>query len=55
MSRHIWRQYFDSPRSFAKLRKLEMRLKRSTPLNRMRSVFHYVAESLIALLRGKQN
>ncbi|MBO6169280.1 MAG: glycosyltransferase family 2 protein [Bacteroidales bacterium] len=48
MSRNIWHQYFDSPRSFAKLRKLEMHLKRSTPINRCRSAIHYAAESLIA-------
>ena len=48
MSRHIWRQYLDSPRSFAKMRRLEMTLKRSTPLNQLRSAIHYVAECLIA-------
>ena len=48
MSRHIWRQYLDSPRSFAKLRRLEMTLKRSTPWNRGRSAVHYVAECLIS-------
>ncbi len=48
MSRNIWRQYFDSPRSFAKMRRLEMHLKRSTPLNRCRSALHYMAESVIA-------
>ena len=48
MSRHIYRQYLDSPRSFAKLRLLEMSLKRSTPLNRYRSAVHYIAECLIA-------
>ena len=48
MSRNIWRQYMDSPRSFAKMRKLEMNLKRCTPLNRFRSAVHYVAESLLA-------
>lgn len=52
MSRNIWRQYLDSPRSFAKLRKLEMGLKRSTPLNRVRSAVHYVAESLLAREMG---
>ena len=50
MSRHIWRQYFDSPRSFAKLRRLEMKLKHTTPINRLRSAFHYLAESLVVLL-----
>jgi len=48
MSRKIRQQYFDSPRSFAKLRRLEMDLKHNSPLNRFRSAMHYVAESLIA-------
>lgn len=48
MSRNIWRQYMDSPRSFAKLRLLEMNLKRSTPWNRFRSAAHYIAECRIA-------
>ncbi len=50
MSRHIWRQYFDSPRSFAKLRRLEMGLKRSTPMNRVRSAFHFIFEMIIAIV-----
>lgn len=49
MSRHIWHQYFDSPRSFAKLRRLEMRLKHNTKMNRFRCAAHYMAESMIAL------
>lgn len=48
MSRNIWRQYLDSPRSFAKLRRLEMGLKRSTSWNRFRCAIHYVAECLIS-------
>ena len=48
MSRNIWRQYIDSPRSFAKMRILEMDLKRNTPFNRFRCAVHYVAESLVA-------
>ena len=48
MSRNIWRQYVDSPRSFAKMRKLEMTLKRSTLLNRYRCAVHYIAECRIA-------
>lgn len=48
MSRNIWRQYVDSPRSFAKLRRLEMSLKRSSLWNRFRSAVHYVAECRIA-------
>lgn len=55
MSRHIWRQYLDSPRSFAKMRKLEISLKRNTPLNRLRSAAHYVVESMIALLFSGKN
>lgn len=52
MSRNIWRQYLDSPRSFAKMRKLEMTLKRGTPFNRFRCAIHYVAESILASDRG---
>lgn len=50
MSRHIWQQYLDSPRSFAKLRKLEMTLKHNTPLNRLRCAAHFIAESVLAVL-----
>jgi glycosyltransferase involved in cell wall biosynthesis len=48
MSRHIWRQYLDSPRSFAKLRRLEMSLNHNTRENRYRCAIHYVAECLLA-------
>lgn len=48
MSRNIVRQYFDSPLSFAQMRRQEMILKRSTPRNRFRSAVHYVAECIIA-------
>ena len=48
MSRSIWRQYLDSPKSFAKMRKLEMKLKRSTHRNRCRCAIHYVAECFLA-------
>ena len=48
MSSDIYRQYIDSPRSFARLRLLEMGLRRNTPLGRFRSAVHYVAECLIA-------
>lgn len=48
MSRNILRQYLDSPRSFAKMRRLEMTLTHTTPLGRFRSAVHYVAECLIA-------
>ena len=53
MSRNIWRQYLDSPRSFAKLRLLEMSLKHSTPRNRFRSAVHYVADTALAKERIK--
>lgn len=49
MSRHIWQQYLNSPRSFAKLRKLELSLKHNTPLNRIRCALHYVGESILSL------
>lgn len=48
MSHNIYRQYFDSPRSFAKMRRLEMTLKHSTPLNRFRGAVHYISECCIA-------
>lgn len=51
MSRHIWRQYLDSPRSFAKLRKLEMKLKHNTLMNRLRCSAHYVVECIVDLFR----
>ncbi len=52
MSASIFRQYLDSPRSFAKLRILEMTLSRSTPLNNLRCAIHYVSSSIIAGNRG---
>ncbi len=48
MSGGIINQYFNSPRSFSKMRKLEMTLKRSGFKNRMRVTAHYVATSIIA-------
>lgn len=48
MSKSIWRQYVDSPRSFAKLRALEMSLKRSNFLNNLRLSIHYDAVCFIA-------
>ena len=48
MSKAIFRQYMDSPRSFAKLRLLEMRLKHNTLSNRFRSAVHYVSSCMIA-------
>ena len=47
MSRNIFRQYLDSPRSFAKMRRLEMGLEHSTWLNRFRCSIHYVSECLL--------
>lgn len=43
MSESIFRQYIDSPRSFAKLRILEMQLRHNTFLNKVRCAIHYVA------------
>lgn len=48
MSADIFRQYADSPRSFTKLRLLEMGLKHNTAANRFRSAVHYVATRLLA-------
>ncbi|MCH5240192.1 MAG: glycosyltransferase family 2 protein [Muribaculaceae bacterium] len=48
MSTNIWSQYRQSPRSFAKLRELEMGLKRSTLKNKFRTAIHYVADNLLA-------
>ena len=48
MSRGIYRQYMNSPRSFAKLRLLEMNLKRNTFKHKFRSAIHYVSSCLIS-------
>lgn len=48
MSSNIYRQYMRSPRSFAKMRRLEMQLRHNTKRNKVRSAIHYVAECLIA-------
>ena len=48
MSAGIWRQYATSPRSFAKQRRLEMTLRRSTPKHRARCAVHYVASCILA-------
>lgn len=48
MSSAIYRQYADSPRSFAKLRLLEMELKRNDLKNRYRSAVHYISSCLLA-------
>ncbi len=48
MSKNIYRQYKDSPRSFAKLRLLEMQLHHNTKINKFRCAVHYVSASLLA-------
>ncbi|MDE6722006.1 MAG: glycosyltransferase family 2 protein [Bacteroidaceae bacterium] len=48
MSQGIYRQYVNSPRSFAQMRLQEMRLKRNTLRDRFRSCIHYVSSCLIA-------
>lgn len=53
MSRRIWGQYLDSPRSFAKLRRLEISLKHNTIWNRVRCAMHFAFESVIAQCRAK--
>lgn len=48
MSAGIYRQYLDSPRSFAKLRRLEMSLTRATFKDKLRTATHYVSSCCIA-------
>lgn len=48
MSQGIWRQYVNSPRSFAKLRLLEMSLKHNTLKNKMRVCVHYISSCLLS-------
>ena len=48
MSSAIFRQYADSPRSFAKARLIEMSLKRSTWINNFRLSVHYVSSCLFS-------
>lgn len=48
MSQAIWRQYLNSPRSFAKLRLLEMSLKHNTFRNKMRVCAHYVSSCILS-------
>lgn len=48
MSQGILRQYVNSPRSFAKMRMLEMTLTHNTWMDRFRSAIHYVSSCLIA-------
>lgn len=48
MSQGIWRQYVNSPMSFAKLRLLEMSLKHNTLKNKMRVCVHYISSCLLS-------
>lgn len=48
MSQGIFKQYVNSPRSFAKMRLMEMALKHNTFKDRFRSAFHYVSSCIIA-------
>ena len=48
MSQGIWRQYANSARSFAKLRLLEMGLKRNNFRNKMRVCVHYISSCLLS-------
>lgn len=48
MSRAIFRQYINSPRSFAKMRLMEMTLKRATMTDKFRSCVHYVSSCMIS-------
>ena len=52
MSGAIFRQYVDSPRSFAKLRLLEIELSHNAFSNRFRSAVHYVASCMFAEDKG---
>ena len=48
MSQAIFRQYVNSPRSFAKMRLQEMTLRHNTLKDRFRSAIHYVSSCIIA-------
>lgn len=48
MSKAIWKQYINSPRSFAKMRLQEMTLVHNTWKDRFRSAVHYVSSCIIA-------
>lgn len=48
MSASIFKQYLDSPNSFAKMRLLEMTLKRNTWRNLLRVAIHYNSSTIIA-------
>ena len=48
MSQAIWRQYINSPKSFAKLRLLEMSLQHNTFRNKFRVCMHYVSSCILS-------
>ena len=48
MSQAIWKQYMDSPRSFAKHRIMWMKMKHNTWKNKFRNCIHYVSSCIIA-------
>ncbi len=48
MSKSIFHQYWNNPKSFAKTRLMEMSLNRSTFFNNIRSCVHYVSSCIIA-------
>lgn len=48
MSQGIFRQYVNSPRSFAKMRLMEMSLQHNTFRDRFRSAIHYVSSCIIS-------
>ena len=48
MSQGIFKQYLNSPKSFAKMRLLEMSLQHNTMKDKFRSAIHYVSSCIIA-------
>jgi len=48
MSAGIWRQYHNSPNSYAEYRRLEMRMKHNDMRNKFRLAIHYVSSCLLA-------
>ena len=48
MSQGIFRQYMNSPRSFAKMRLMEMSLQHNTTKDRFRSAVHYISSCIIS-------
>lgn len=48
MSSNMFKQYINSPRSYAKCRLLEMQLKHNTVFNKCRLAVHYVSSCLIS-------